>query len=467
MSLPEQGASARTNAAHILSAVVFYGLMVVVIITPFPYGSVEPWSQAAFQCAVFALGFLWCIHAMLTGSWLAGDLRLFLPLAAAAAFAILQSLPWSQSNLAGVKVGYAVSADPFESWVFALRLAALALAGMLAVRFTHNYLRLTMLVNAVIFAGLSSAMFGIVRLTMQHRDGFLLASLTAGGGFAQFINKNHFAFAAEPAIGLLAAIILFSRDVGHRKLLYLSMLILLWAALVMSRSRGGLLAGSVEMIVAGLFFIHAKRPMMGEGLVRRTRSIGLGAVTIIAIMIVVAGTTIWLGGDQLSSGVETAATEMSDRKDDHEGARRRDIWRATWKMVLAHPIAGAGLGAYWAEIPMYHQANGVLTPQQAHNDYLELLATGGLVGVALFLWFTLTLIQRIRKALATFTGGQRAYAVGAIVGIVGVGVHSLVDFGLHMTGNALVFVMLLALVTLNKVDQRAVMQEHRKAAFRL
>src|SRR5438874_2444085 len=111
MSLPEQGASARTNAARVLSAVVFYGLIVLVLITPVPYGSVKPWSQAAFQCAVFALGFMWCIHAMLTGSWLAGDLRLFLPLAAASAFAILQSLSWSQSNLAGVKVGNALSAD--------------------------------------------------------------------------------------------------------------------------------------------------------------------------------------------------------------------------------------------------------------------------------------------------------------------------------------------------------------------
>jgi len=465
-SFNEQEGSARTKAARVLSAIVFYGLIVLVLITPVPYGSVEPWSQAAFQCAVFALGFLWCIQAMLTGAWLAGDMRLFLPLVAASAFAILQSLSWSQLNLAGVKVGNALSADPFESWIFALRLCALALAGMLAVRFTHNYLRLTILVNAVIIAGLSSAIFGIVRLTMQHRDGFVLAWLSAGGGFAQFINKNHFAFVAEPAIGLLAAIILLSRDAGHRKLLYLSTLILLWAALVMSRSRGGLLAGSVEMIVAGLFFIQAKRPStMGEGLARRTRSIGLAVVTVIAIMIVVAVTTMWLGGDQLSTGVETAATEMSNRADDHEGSRRRDIWRATWQMVKAHPIAGAGLGAYWAEIPMYHQANGVLTPQQAHNEYLELLATGGLVGVALFLWFALTLMQRIRRALATFTGGQRAYAVGAIVGIVGVGVHSLVDFGLHMTGNALVFVMLLALLSLNKVDQRGLMQEHRTGAF--
>lgn len=445
---------------------MFCGLIVLLIAAPVPYGSVEPWSQAAVHCAIFALGFCWCVHAMLTGSWFAGDLRVFLPIIATAAFAALQSLSWSQTNIAGVNVGNALSADPFESWIFALRLSALTLAGILAVRFTHNHLRLRILAHAIIFVGVSSAMFGIVRLAMQRHDGFLLASLTLNGGFAQFINKNHFAFAAEPAIGLLAAIILLQKGEGQRKLLYLSALILLWAALVLSRSRGGLLAVSIEMIVAALFFIYAKRPSKSRaGLPRPVRSISIAIVTIILILIIVGGTTVWLGGDQLSSGVETAASEIGNREGDSEGGRRRDIWRATFKMIRAHPIAGAGLGGYWAEIPRYHDASGTLSPQQAHNDYLELLASAGLIGVGLFLWFAWALVQRTGKALRTLTGVQHVYAVGAIIGLVGIAVHSLVDFGLHMTSNALVFVMLLALLSLNKIDQRTAAQAHRSAAF--
>ena len=134
-------------------------------------------------------------------------------------------------------------------------------------------------------------------------------------------------------------------------------------------------------------------------------------------------------------------------------------------MTRAHPIAGAGLGAYWAEIPAYHDASGVLSPQQGHNDYLELLASGGFIGLGLFAWFLVALILTARNALARFTGIQRVFAVGAIIGIVGVGVHSLVDFGLHITGNALVFVMLFALLSVNKIDQRPAAQVHRSAAF--
>jgi O-antigen ligase len=458
--------SAQPIAARAISAIVFYGLIGLLFLTAAPYGSVEPWSQAAFACAVFALGFLWCIHGVLTGSSRKFDLRLYLPLVAFVAFAVLQSISWSQSPVAGVKVVHALSADPFESRIFALRLGALVLAAMLAAQFTNTLTRLMTLANALIVVALFSAVFGIVRLTMQHQDGFILQSLRWGDGFAQFINKNHFAFLIEPAIGLLIAMILFRQNAGHRKLIYLSGLILLWAALVMSRSRGGLVAVSVQMIAAALFFIYTRRASSQERQ-PRTRSIGIAAITIIVIIVVITGTTIWLGGDQLSTGVETATSEMTASRDENpEGARRRDIWRATLRMARAHPIAGAGLGGYWAEIPAFHDASGVLTPQQGHNDYLELLASGGLIGMGLFGWFALALVRRTRNALAGFTGIQRALAVGAVIGIVGVAVHSLVDFGLHITGNALVFVMLLALLSANKIDQRPATQAHRSAAFK-
>jgi putative inorganic carbon (HCO3(-)) transporter len=110
---------------------------------------------------------------------------------------------------------------------------------------------------------------------------------------------------------------------------------------------------------------------------------------------------------------------------------------------------GAGFGGYWAEVPMFHQASGRLTPQQAHNDYLEVLASGGIVGVGLFTWFAIVLLNQARKALNATDGFQRAVASGAIIALVGVAVHSIVDFGLHITANALVFVALLAILSLN------------------
>jgi hypothetical protein len=39
----------------LLSKLIFVLLLGVVIVTPIPYGTVEPWWKAAFICAVFAI----------------------------------------------------------------------------------------------------------------------------------------------------------------------------------------------------------------------------------------------------------------------------------------------------------------------------------------------------------------------------------------------------------------------------
>src|SRR5436190_4847138 len=123
--------SPRLQSAGVLAAVIFYGLIGLLLCAPIPYGSIEPWAQAVLHCAVFALAFLWCIHAALSGSWFSGDVRLFLPLIATIAFAVLQSLAWSRTNIAGVSVNHALSADPYESWIFVIRLLAVTVAGLM------------------------------------------------------------------------------------------------------------------------------------------------------------------------------------------------------------------------------------------------------------------------------------------------------------------------------------------------
>jgi O-antigen ligase len=246
-------------------------------------------------------------------------------------------------------------------------------------------------------------------------------------------------------------------------LVYLSVALLLCAAVVLSRSRGGLLAITVQMIFAGLLFVNFKMSATGTRAVDRrwvrwARSIVATAVITGALMVIIVTGVAWLGGDQLSTGMETASSELTgtDPSEEHQGARRRDIWRATWSMFKAHPIAGAGMGAFWAEVPVFHQASGALTPQQAHNDYLELLASGGILGAALFIWFAVALIREARRSVRNNEGFQRAVSLGAIIGLVGVAVHSIVDFGLHITINALVFVVLAGILSLKSFGPQVV-----------
>src|SRR3989449_11657885 len=87
-------------------------------------------------------------------------------------------------------------------------------------------------------------------------------------------------------------------------------------------------------------------------------------------------------------------------------------------------------------------------PLAAHNEYLELLASGGLIGGALGTWFVIVLIKCAREQLRRSRDPfRRAACFGALVGLFGVAIHSLVDFGPHDTVNALVFTALVVIST--------------------
>jgi O-antigen ligase len=86
-------------------------------------------------------------------------------------------------------------------------------------------------------------------------------------------------------------------------------------------------------------------------------------------------------------------------------------------------------------------------PQETHNDYLELLASGGVIGAAIGIWFVTMLFNRTWTNFRSSNRFRRAASFGAALGIIGVGVHSLVDFGLHMIVNALIFMALIVIAT--------------------
>jgi O-antigen ligase len=450
-----QPALTETNrVSSMLDRFIFAGLIALIALTAIPYGTVDAWSEALFECAVFFLTLLWIVQGLVEGSWRVGNLRLLWPLFALVLLAAVQSVSWWKVDLGGDQVWFALSSDPFETRIFALRMAALVLVAMLVIRFTSNAKRLNILVHALIAVAIGAALFGIARQAMQHESGFILSRLELEQGFAQFINKNHFAFLAETALGLIVGIAFFRRGRRDRALLYLSPLLLLGAAIILSKSRGGLVAVTIQLIFAALLFVNSKQAGVEDGgdenrWTRWTRSLAVTVAAVSVLVVIIVAGIFWLDGDQVATGVETATVEMAggDGSEMHEAARRRDIWRATWLMFTAHPIAGAGLGGFWAEVPVQHSASGVSTPQQAHNDYLELLASGGLLGAALFVWFALVLVRQARQSIKAAAGFQRAVMLGAIISLAGLAVHSLVDFGLHTTINALGLVILLGILS--------------------
>ena len=439
---PAAGSSSPA-AARVLSAVVFYALLALVPLSSVPYGSVEPWWTAIFNALVFALGAVWAVEGALAGGWLTREHRLALPWLALAAYAFLQSVP-----LPAVGV---LSFDPHESRVFALRLLAVTLYAALLLRYATTERRLRALAVTVVCVGVASALFGIFRQASQREAlGFFLPLLRKGEGYAQFASKNHFPYLAEMALGLVAGIAA-GGGVPRRKLLLCAAAALpLWAAVVLSNSRGGVFAVLCQLMFLAATFGVTRAALVGsaraESLGARLARSGVARVALAALLLaaVVVG-TVWVGGDPLADRMEAVRDEVGAGRDDTVRVGRTDIWADTWRLIERHPLAGVGLGGYWIAIRTTHRGSGTVVPRQAHNDYLELFASAGVVGAALLLWFFVLFVRRARERLRAGTPFARAACLGALAGLFGVAVHSLVDFGLHVTANALVCAALVAL----------------------
>ena len=432
-------ASRGGSAARALSAVIFAALLALILLTCVPYGSVEPRWEAAFECAVFALAALAAVEAALACDFRWRQVGLALPLLALAAYALAQTV-----QLGGGELWQAVSADPYQTRRWALKLLALTLALAMLLRHTRDERRLRALVAAVLAAGVASALFGLFRQTTQRGQGFLfLSALAPGEGYAQFVNRNHFAFLAEMALGLALGVVVGGGASRERKLVYLALSLPLWAALVLANSRGGLFA----MLGLSLFLASAWGAGARAGAGRPLGSRPARAALLCGLLLFALIGTVWMGGDPLVTRLETVPGEVRGDVGSREGSSRAEIWRATWSLVKDHPLAGVGFGGYWAAIPQYHEASGEATPQEAHNDYLELLASGGLLGLLPAVWFLAAFARRARRAWGDSPGYRRAACLGALAGLSGVALHSLVDFGLHVTANALAAAALVVVAT--------------------
>ena len=457
--------SMRESIARVLGWIIFYSLLLLIPLVAIPYGTVEPWWEALFECAVFALGAVWIIEGALSRKWLVREHRIFLPILLLILYAFVQTLPLfpGNSTSTNLKLWSAISADPYETRLSVLKLLALTLAGVLLVRYMDSKRRLRALIFTLIAVGLASALFGILRQTTQHAQGFFLSSLSPASGYAQFINRNHFAYLAEMTLGLTLGLIVYRGVRREQMLIYLAAAIPIWTALVMSNSRGGIFSMLAQILFLALLFSFARpeRERRAQASEERGRFWRVShaalfrPLIILGLIATVFIGAVWIGGEALTSRLEMVSSEIaSERSAGNEGAGRRDIWRATWQMIKDHPIAGVGFNGYWAAIPQYHDASGESTPEQAHNDYLELVASGGIIGVLLIMWFLVLLIKSIRRSFQAADSTARAVSRAAVVGLFGVAVHSLVDFGLHVTINALVFTALVVIAVSGSREMR-------------
>ena len=117
------------------------------------------------------------------------------------------------------------------------------------------------------------------------------------------------------------------------------------------------------------------------------------------------------------------------------------------KIFLDNPLIGAGFDAFGVAFTRFDTWNGYFRVEQAHNDYLQILADGGILAFACVAAFIFLLFRRGLEVIRTSTNaGRRSVAIGALAGCFGILVHSFFDFPLRTAGNAYFFVLVIALM---------------------
>jgi len=244
----------------------------------------------------------------------------------------------------------------------------------------------------------------------------------------------------------------------EKRFIYLFAAGLMGVALIMTNSRGGIISLVAEILFLVAFAgFRRRKKRQQEARAQRIRSAGLRAALALALILGLFAGVVLLGGEPVLS--RFVGTVNSD--DPTTG--RAHFWSVTVDIIKAHPIVGTGLGAFAVVYTRYDSRNGLYRLEQAHNDYLQVLSDGGIVGAVLGLSFVVILFSMgfaRRESRDKFRSGV---ALGALAGCFAVLVHSFFDFTLHTTSNALLFLVLAALATMNgRVEQAQSRRKRRR-----
>ncbi len=432
------------------SRLIFFELCAVIVLTTLGYGTVHPSLVGLFWVSAGLLVVLWAADAFWSGALRFSKSWLQIPLLGAILFGIVQMIPFGFANVVNVAgVARTISLDPYQTQLAVWHFAALLIFFAAALAFIDSPQRLKFLALFITIFGFVFAFYAIIQNLLDPGRIYGIYERPFVQPFGSFVNKHNFAAYIEMCLAVPLGL-LFSGTVSREKrLLYLTAVGLMGIALVMSGSRGGLVALIAELVF--LAVVATKNRTPGALLIK----IGLAAALVAAIVV----GTILIGGDSTL----TRIAETAGSKD--PTSSRLQIWATTIEVIKQHPLFGSGWGAFSVAYTQFDPLNGRERVEQSHNDYLQILADAGVVGAILGVGFLFFLFRDGWRRIKSKDEFRRAVAIGALAGCFAILVHSLFDFVLHTTAVSLLFLTLAALATLNgRVEAEETVRPKRRKA---
>ncbi|MEO6393311.1 MAG: O-antigen ligase family protein [Pyrinomonadaceae bacterium] len=440
------------------SGFIVFALALGIVLTSLAFGTVHYWALFAFAAWGGVIVVAWSIDAFKTRVFRVSRNRLQWPLIGLFVIGLIQLLPLRAATQAGGVSGtlHALSLDPYATRLILIQIGALIIYFAAALAFIDSPKRLRRIVWVISIFGFALAFLGIIQSLISPTKIYGLLEPKYATPFGPYVNRHNFAGYLEMAVALPLGLLFSGAVERDKRLLYLTGIGLMGIAIILSQSRGGLISfiAEVMFLIAVTGFRSIKRGSEAEA----GPSVALRAVLAGAMFLVVVVGVVLIGG-------ESSLSRFSETKDSNDPtSSRTTIWRVTLDVIRAHPITGSGLGAYGVAYTPFDPRNGMARPEQSHNDYLQIIADAGIVGAILGAIFLFVLFKQGFARRQTDDSFRRGVATGALAGCFAVLVHSLFDFTLHTTSNALLFLILAALATINGrvEDPEAASKERRR-----
>ena len=462
------------NSRH--TAPLYFGLLTLLVLAPLPHGGVPPWAWTLLVAGVCLLAAGWGLQ------WLRGRCEIT-PAFHQARWALLALLLWclwiglqlialpaglvqllspkayETHALAAAAVGLplqgalSLSLDTHATLDFLLKSVGWSLTFALTLLLVDRRQRLELLLQTLVICGMLQALYGSVMVLSGLEYGFLSKKVyNLGVASGTYVNRNHLAgylnLCLAAGIGLMIARLggeaihswrqrlrsLARLLLGEKARLRIYLIVMV-IGLVLTRSRMGNTA-----FFAGTLIVGALGLLLMRGAPRSTM---LFLASLVVLDLLIVGT--WFGVDQVAQRIQ--ATEVTANAENVLPTEDRDeVDRAALPYLKDFMLTGSGGGTFYAVFPSYHSEKLIGYYDFAHNDYVQIAAETGVVGLLLCgtvvlaaLWQTLRAMRLRRDPL------MRGTAFGVTMAICWLLIHSVVDFNLQMPATSFTATVMLAL----------------------
>jgi O-antigen ligase len=422
---PEATPTAKGTRPVISSARLLAGAGAVLLSAPLAFGAVEPWAIFALEASATLLFLAWGFR-----QWLKRELQI-----------ISHPLHWPMLAFAGlITMQWLAGMTAYRQATYSLLLLYLSY-GLLVFVVTQTLRRTSQLeIFAWVLCGYSAVLASLSLLLGLAPNGKLYGIWKPdfGGAYGPYVNHNHYAGLMEMLTPFLLVLAATHLTRGARKVTVAVIAAVMAGSIFLCGSRGGMLAFGFQAVL----LIVLLRPRQEDW----KRHLLLGGC--LAAMI---GLLVWIGGNELTRRL---ASIQSETQQELTGGVRLSIDRDCLRMWREKPWLGWGLGTFPVVYPQFRSFYTSFFVNEAHNDYLQVLTETGLAGFAIAIWFLVRTFRHGWAKLDNWTESTNgALTVAALLGCIGILVHSFLDFNLQVPANAAMFYVLCAIAASNPLQE--------------